>query len=185
MWGWRETIFHYYFGFSLSKCQQGYSNIVKMEDVVLEQISWTGSVQWWWKSQKMNSQPVGTGNIDTITILFNMHFLNVLFFCVKLLFKHLFLFLIDKMLPGRYPTGSSGIRQKAWVYCKVYACPRMPGLPRAPGTVMGRTPLCGAGLLGWVPLLPFLQGLLNQSFSCFNSRFNLSSQQFVQILRGG
>jgi len=106
----------------------------------------------------MNSQPVGTGNIDSM--LFNMHFFKCVLFLETLLFKHLLLFLIDKMLPGRYPTGSIWVRPKPWVYCKAYTCVRMPGLPRAPGTVMGRMPLCGEDLLGWVPLLPFLQCVL-------------------------
>jgi len=51
----------------------------------------------------MNSQPVGTGNIDSM--LFNMHFFKCVLFLETLLFKHLLLFLIDKIAARTVPNG--------------------------------------------------------------------------------
>lgn len=162
MWGWRETIFLHFLCFSISKFQQGYSHIAKMEELITEQISWTGPSIFCWTNDDErikrwihNQREQVRENKDTIFSKCNHHLIP----CALLQLFSSITWSIEKMLLARYPMGSPEMRHNSWVCWKDYGCVRMRGLPKAPGTVMALTPLCGADLLGWVP--SFLSVLTN------------------------
>ncbi len=159
MWGWRETIFLHFLCFSISKFQQGYRHIAKMEELITEQISWTGPSLFCWTNDDErikrwihNQWEQVRENKDTIFSKCNHHFIPCAFLKVFSSITWLNTFLINREnAASTVPNGVSKDETKLLSLLKGLQLCQDAWAPKSPWDNHGAHAALWGRPAGWVP----------------------------------